>query len=134
MLPWSRPLGGAGGAGLRDECRERREQLILKPGGGHGGLDTFVGWECTDAEWREALDGAAGRGGYLVQERVVPRSEPVHDPASGTSDEWIAALGVFLTSHGYAGAHARANRVDGGAIVGMSSNPDTRMACVFSHP
>ncbi|MFJ7068419.1 hypothetical protein [Streptomyces sp. NPDC101115] len=134
VLPWSRPLGGAGGAGLLDECRERREQLILKPGGGHGGLDTFVGWECTDAEWREALDGAAGRGGYLVQERVVPRSEPVHDPASGTSDEWIAALGVFLTSHGYAGAHARANRVDGGAIVGMSSNPDTRMACVFSHP
>ncbi|MEU8617491.1 hypothetical protein [Streptomyces sp. NPDC048623] len=133
VLPWSRPLGGAAPAALLDECRERREQLILKPGGGHGGLDTFVGWECTDTEWRTALAVAAERG-CLAQERVVPRPEPVVDPATGRADDWIAALGFFLTSHGYAGAHARANRADGGAIVGMSSNPDTRMACVFSHP
>lgn len=32
-----------------------------------------------------------------------------------------------------AGAHARANRADGGAIVGLSSNPGTRMVGVFSH-
>ncbi|MCX2180173.1 hypothetical protein KV205_06455 [Streptomyces sp. SKN60] len=31
-------------------------------------------------------------------------------------------------------ARARANRADGAALVGMSSNPDTRMACVFTHP
>ncbi|MFF1508721.1 hypothetical protein [Streptomyces sp. NPDC058326] len=70
----------------------------------------------------------------MVQERVVPRPEPVYDPATGTVDDWVAALGIFLTDEGYAGAHARANRADGGAIVGMSSNPDTRMVGVFSHP
>lgn len=77
---------------------------------------------------------AVGRGGYVAQERVVPRPEPVYDPATGDVDDWIAALGVFLTDEGYAGTHARANRADGGAIVGMSSNPDTRMVGVFSHP
>ncbi|MFI8961854.1 hypothetical protein ACIGO8_07030 [Streptomyces sp. NPDC053493] len=132
VLPWSRTLGAAAPAALLEECRERRERLILKPGAGHGGLDTFAGWECTDAEWREALATAAERG-YLVQERVTARPEPVIDPATGVAEDWIAALGVFLTSRGYAGAHARANRADGGAIVGLSSNPGTRMACVFSH-
>ncbi|MET9951899.1 hypothetical protein ABZ135_10175 [Streptomyces sp. NPDC006339] len=133
VLPWSRTLRAGSPAALFDACRERRERLILKPGAGHGGLDTVAGWECSDAEWREALTAAADRG-CLVQERVVPRPEPVHDPAKGSAEDWIAAVGVFLTSGGYAGAHARANRADGGAVVAMSSNPGTRMACVFSHP
>ncbi|MBX9421274.1 MULTISPECIES: hypothetical protein [Streptomyces] len=134
VLPWSRTLHPSGPAGLVDLCRERRERLILKPGAGYGGLDTFVGWECTDARWSEALGVAAERGGYVAQERVVPRPEPVYDPATGSVDDWIAAVGIFLTDDGYAGAHARANRADGGAIVGMSSNPDTRMVGVFAHP
>ncbi|MEV5973370.1 hypothetical protein [Streptomyces sp. NPDC051921] len=132
VLPWSRTLGRTAAPALLDTCRERREHLILKPGAGHGGFDTFVGWECDDAEWRRALAVATDHG-YLAQERVVPRPEPVLDPATGQVEDWIAAVGLFLTSRGYAGAHARANRVDGGAIVGMSGNPGTRMACVFSH-
>ncbi|WP_395366276.1 hypothetical protein ACHGLA_34135 [Streptomyces sp. YH02] len=134
VLPWSRTLHGSVPAELVDLCRERREQLILKPGAGYGGLDTFVGWESTDAEWDKAVRVAVERGGYVAQERVVPRPEPVYDPETGEVDDWIAALGVFLTDEGYAGTHARANRADGGAIVGMSSNPDTRMVGVFSHP
>ncbi|MDV9190372.1 hypothetical protein R6L23_19505 [Streptomyces sp. SR27] len=148
VLPWSRALGGggsgsgpgsgsgygSGGGELVDLCRERRERLILKPGAGYGGLDTFVGWESTEAEWAEALRVAVERGGYVAQERVVPHPEPVRDPATGAVDDWIAAIGIFLTDEGYAGAHARANRADGGAIVGMSSNPDTRMVGVFTHP
>ncbi|MFF5921023.1 hypothetical protein ACFY8C_22170 [Streptomyces flavochromogenes] len=134
ILPWSRTLHASVPAELVDLCRERREQLILKPGAGYGGLDTFVGWECTDAEWDKAVRVAVERGGYVAQERVVPRPEPVYDPATGAVDDWIAALGVFLTDEGYAGTHARVNRADGGAIVGMSSNPDTRMVGVFSHP
>lgn len=137
LLPWSRRLGtigAAGSAGLVEVCRERRERLVLKPGAGYGGLDTFAGWESTDAEWRAALSFAVERGGYVAQERVVPRSEPVYDPATGSADDWIGVLGIFLTDDGYAGTHARANRADGGAIVGLSSNPRTRMAGVFSHP
>ncbi|MFF8279135.1 hypothetical protein ACF05T_23925 [Streptomyces lateritius] len=133
VLPWSRTLRASGPAELLDVCRERREHLILKPGAGYGGMDTFVGWESSDAQWRRALETAAAHG-YIAQERVVPRPEPVHDPATGTVDDWIAALGIFLTDDGYAGAHARANRADGGAIVAISSNPDTRMAGVFTHP
>ncbi|MFD4314799.1 hypothetical protein [Streptomyces sp. NPDC058548] len=134
VLPWSRTLHASAPAELVDLCRERRERLILKPGAGYGGLDTFVGWECADAEWDKAVRVAVERGGYVAQERVVPRPEPVYDPATGDVDDWIAALGIFLTDEGYAGTHARANRADGGAIVGMSSNPDTRMVGVFSHP
>ncbi|MEV7566922.1 hypothetical protein [Streptomyces tanashiensis] len=134
VLPWSRALRASGPAELIDLCRERRERLILKPGAGYGGLDTFVGWESTDADWHKALDLAVERGGYVAQERVVPHPEPVYDPETGTVDDWIAALGLFLTDDGYAGAHARVNRADGGAIVGMSSNPDTRMVGVFTHP
>ncbi|MFH9725681.1 hypothetical protein ACH4M4_22350 [Streptomyces sp. NPDC017254] len=135
VLPWSRALRGPGGpSDLVDLCRERRERLILKPGAGYGGLDTFVGWESADAAWDKALGIAVERGGYVAQERVVPRPEPVYDPVTGTVDDWVAALGIFLTDEGYAGTHARANRADGGAIVGMSSNPDTRMVGVFSHP
>ncbi|OKJ63264.1 hypothetical protein AMK27_09945 [Streptomyces sp. CB02009] len=134
VLPWSRTLHATAPAELVDLCRERRDRLILKPGAGYGGLDTFVGWECTDAEWDKAVRVAVERGGYVAQERVVPRPEPVYDPATGDVHDWIAALGVFLTDEGYAGTHARANRADGGAIVGMSSNPDTRMVGVFSHP
>ncbi|MFE5941340.1 hypothetical protein [Streptomyces sp. NPDC056480] len=134
VLPWSRTLHASVPADLVDLCRERRDRLILKPGAGYGGLDTFVGWECTDAEWDKAVRVAVERGGYVAQERVVPRPEPVYDPATGEVDDWIAALGIFLTDDGYAGTHARANRADGGAIVGMSSNPDTRMVGVFSHP
>ncbi|MFI6417511.1 hypothetical protein ACIBG6_08870 [Streptomyces sp. NPDC050842] len=137
LLPWSRTVSAAGPAGVAeivDLCRERREELILKPGAGYGGLDTFVGWESTEAEWRAALSVAVEHGGYVAQERVVPRSEPVYDPATGAVEEWIAVLGVFLTDDGYAGTHARANRADGGAIVGLSSNPGTRMVGVFSHP
>ncbi|MFF3838851.1 hypothetical protein [Streptomyces sp. NPDC001930] len=134
VLPWSRTLHASVPAELVDLCRERREQLILKPGTGYGGLDTFVGWECTEAEWDKAVRVAVERGGYVAQERVVPRPEPVYDPATGEVDDWIAALGIFITDEGYAGTHARANRADGGAIVGMSSNPDTRMVGVFSHP
>ncbi|MFC9342209.1 hypothetical protein ACFT0G_24550 [Streptomyces sp. NPDC057020] len=134
VLPWSRTLHATAPAELVDLCRERRDRLILKPGAGYGGLDTFVGWECTDAEWDKAVRVAVERGGYVAQERVVPRPEPVYAPATGDVHDWIAALGVFLTDEGYAGTHARANRADGGAIVGMSSNPDTRMVGVFSHP
>ncbi|MFF2567044.1 hypothetical protein [Streptomyces sp. NPDC058084] len=133
VLPWSRTLGRTASPDLLDVCRERREHLILKPGAGHGGLGTFVGWECDDDAWREALAIAVDHG-YLAQERVVPRPEPVLDPVTGVVDHRVAAVGVFLTSRGYAGAHARVNRADAGAIVGMSANPDTRMACVFSHP
>ncbi|MFF3756306.1 hypothetical protein [Streptomyces sp. NPDC002185] len=133
VLPWSRTLRASGPAELLDLCRERREALILKPGAGYGGLDTFVGWECTEADWAKALDLAVERGGHVAQERVVPRPEPVYDPATGTVEDWIAALGLFVTDGGYAGAHARVNRADGGAIVGMSSNPDTRMTGVFTH-
>ncbi|RSS58894.1 hypothetical protein [Streptomyces sp. WAC01280] len=131
LLPWSRTVSAAD---VVDLCRERREELILKPGAGYGGLDTFVGWESTEAEWRAALSVAVEHGGYVAQERVVPRAEPVYDPATGAVEEWIAVLGVFLTDHGYAGTHARANRADGGAIVGLSSNPGTRMVGVFHHP
>ncbi|MEW1699282.1 hypothetical protein [Streptomyces sp. NPDC091278] len=143
VLPWSRTLSAPRGSGagsraasreLLDLCRERRERLILKPGGGYGGFGTRVGWELTDAEWAEALRGAAERGGHVVQERVVPCPEPVYDPGTGAVEDWIAVIGAFLTDDGYAGAHARVNRVDGGAIVGLSSNPGTRMVGVFSHP
>ncbi|MFB7512207.1 hypothetical protein [Streptomyces sp. NPDC056144] len=133
LLPLTRRLDAAGDPAVVDRCLAERERYILKPGAGYGGLDTYVGWETSEDAWRRLVTRALASGDYVVQERVVPRPEPVYDPATGAVDDWIAVLGIFVTEQGYAGTHARANRADGGAIVGLSSNPGTRMVGVFSH-
>lgn len=110
VLPWTRSLPGD--VALKDRelvehCRERREDLILKPNGLYGGRGITAGWEVSDDEWWQAVqDGAAV--GAIVQERVVPRQEPVVDPETGQVEFWEACWGLYYTPDGgYAGGGCR---------------------------
>ena len=107
VLPWTRTLSSVDERELIDECRERRESLILKPNGLYGGQGITAGWEVGDEVWRQALlDGA--EIGAVVQERVVPREEPVLDLATGEAEPWEACWGLYYTPSGeFAGGGCR---------------------------
>ncbi|MBO4161480.1 hypothetical protein [Micromonospora antibiotica] len=130
VLPWTRALYGDVPDEAMTDCLRRREQLILKPNYRYGGSGIVAGWETDAAGWLRALEDAADYG-CVVQERVVPRAEPVVDPRTGDLGQWQAAWGLFLTPEGYAGAYARALPADTSAVIGISANSDTHTAGVF---
>lgn len=137
VMPWTALLGEArhspaAHAELLDRCRDRREELVVKPGVGHGGVGTVIGHQVTDAVWRQALLEAAA-GDHVVQERVRPATEAVVDAGTGAVHEWVANWGVFVDAEGYAGSFVRALKPGDGAVVAYS-NPGTRGTCVFTAP
>lgn len=136
VLPWTRSL--AGGLDQADDevaarCLDNREQMILKPNAGYGGTGVVAGWECGDAAWLRALKESAADG-CIVQERVVPRDEPVVDPGTGAITDWHAAWGMFLTPDGYAGTYARLVPAGERAVIGASAGPHARICGVFATP
>jgi hypothetical protein len=60
---------------LIDFVAGRREDLILKPNGDHGGRGAALGWQCDDDEWSRAVSDRLGAS-FIVQERVGARQEP----------------------------------------------------------
>jgi hypothetical protein len=122
------PLGGD----LLDDCVALREQLVLKPLRDFGGSSVVPGWERAPDEWERALRDGLGRG-WLVQQRVVPRVEPVVDALTGVEEDWVAAWGMFVTPSGYAGTDVRAAPLASSGVVNYGSNPATRVTGVFAH-
>lgn len=139
VLPWTRVLTDAQveaegtTVDLLEYCLERREQLILKPRGDFGGSGIVPGWQCGEQQWKETLLDCRDNG-YVVQRRVVPRTEPVLDPQTGRTEDWIAVWDAFLTPHGHAGSHIRAVPTGSGDIVNMGTNPLCRTSGVFQYP
>lgn len=136
IVPWTRTVGAGSGttrerAALIEECRARRESLILKPGTGWGGAGALLGRELTDRQWSDALHEIRQQD-YVVQEIVTPVPEPVFDPVAGELEAWQANWGIFATGEGYAGAFCRALRIDDGSVISFS-HPETRGACVFTY-
>ncbi|MFD4141271.1 hypothetical protein [Streptomyces sp. NPDC058572] len=129
VLPWTRELTPA----LVEHCRQNRERLIVKPRADFAGSGIHVGWELSDRDWATVLQESAG-GGFIAQERVVPRREPVVSPDTGRTEDWMAAWDVFLTPDGYAGSHIRALPYGAGAVVGMGANPACRTTGPFLVP
>lgn len=129
VLPWTRLLTRDSPDDLIDECRARRDRLILKPGGLYGGYGVVPGWERTDAEWREALREAAATGG-VVQERIAPRAEPVARPGAA-EEPWHAVYGFYYTPAGYAGVHARVAPAGHSSVISLTTNKHVRSAGVF---
>jgi uncharacterized circularly permuted ATP-grasp superfamily protein len=54
---------------ILDYVSSHRSSLVLKPNGDYGGRGVTMGWECSDAEWRQAVKDACGAS-FVVQERV----------------------------------------------------------------
>jgi hypothetical protein len=128
VVPWTRSLA-QNCPDLIAECVDRREHLILKPSGGYGGYGVVPGWERTDAEWDAALRAGAADGA-IVQERVVPRVEPVVGD-DGESRPWHAVYGFFYTPTGFAGVHGRVAPARHSAVIGLTTNSTVRTAGVF---
>jgi hypothetical protein len=114
-----------------DYARERQASLVLKPVRGWGGRQVVPGWECSEQQWKTLLGDCAG-GGYLIQQRVVPRPEPVVNPKTGATENWAAVYGMFVTPAGYAGAHGRAVPAGSGSVVSYSLTPQARTSTVFT--
>ncbi|WP_436501306.1 hypothetical protein [Actinokineospora sp. HUAS TT18] len=142
ILPWTRALDSAAldDRDLVDDCRGRRADLVLKPNSLYGGRGITAGWEVDDAEWWRALRDAAP-GGAIVQERVVPRAEPVVNPETGEPEPWEACWGLYYTpAGGYAGGgcrflpHGSARISDGDRAIPGTSIFDSYRAGVFLYP
>ncbi|WP_131738783.1 hypothetical protein [Actinomadura roseirufa] len=116
ILPWTRILT----PDLVDQVRAEREHMILKPFANLAGQGIHVGWDQTDREWAENLAACDGRT-HIVQRRVVPVTEPVMDPATGTVHDYRAVWGPFLFSDGYGGAFCRTVPVGGTSVVTLNS-------------
>ncbi|MER7668292.1 hypothetical protein ABTY61_07470 [Kitasatospora sp. NPDC096128] len=130
VLPWTRALvpGAAGLETVVADCRERREQLILKPDGGFGGQGITCGWLVSDQQWADALRLGAEEGA-VAQQRVVPRAEFAVDVETGRTESWDACLGLYWVPGGLGGG--------GGRLVHSgepADSTDRRLAPMFLYP
>ncbi|WP_405773732.1 hypothetical protein [Streptomyces sp. NBC_00859] len=132
-LPWTRRLGAPEDlrdSTLMDYCRHEREHLVVKPDAEFGGRGVVAGWDTAVDDWRRVLHEGA-EAGCVVQRRVVPRPEPVTDPATGQEHLWQTAWGLFYTPAGHAGTYARALPSGLSPVIGITAHPATRTAGVF---
>lgn len=74
--PWSRKVvaGETTYNGQKVNLEElmlaQRENLVLKPGDGSGGLDVFLGFKIPQEQWRKVVERALSQKTWLVQELV----------------------------------------------------------------
>lgn len=110
LLPWTRlvreePVTVDGTrVDLLRYALTHREELVLKPTGGHGGTGVVPGWRTDPDSWREQVEAALDRP-YVLQRRI--QGVPELFPALDGSDQlapWLLRWGVFTASCGYAGA------------------------------
>ncbi len=59
---------------LLEFTRKNRDNLVLKPNDEYGGKGIFVGWQCDEKQWEDAINSSLGAD-YLVQERVATARE-----------------------------------------------------------
>jgi hypothetical protein len=113
-----------------DECRDRREDLILKPNSLYGGIGVVAGWEATPEQWWNALRHGVVNGA-IVQERVTAVPDVVVNAETGEEERWRTLWGPFYTPRGYAGARCWMVREDGPAVIGLAQGKEVLAAGVF---
>lgn len=138
ILPWTRDLVdgltdvNGQSVDLIEYCRASRERLLLKPLHASGGRGIVLGWNASDRDWKDALLSCRSRT-YIVQERVMPRHEPVVDPDTGKTQDWAACWSIFVTPDGYAGSHIRALPAGNDEVISRCTNATTRLTGVFHY-
>jgi len=106
-VPWTRvvadvrtEMDGVEGS-LLELVRRERENLVLKPNDEYGGKGVILGWETNASDWDGAIDSAiaAGKGTWIVQERIPVRRElfPMFDERGEiTSRTMLVDLAPYL--------------------------------------
>jgi hypothetical protein len=124
-VPWTRIVT----AGLADDIRRRREDLVLKPNDEYGGKGVTLGWETTPREWDAAiartLKDADDNVRWIVQERINVRREvfPVCDGDDIVERDMLVDFAPYLFRGNIAGFLTRlsatglANVTSGGGQV-----------------
>jgi uncharacterized circularly permuted ATP-grasp superfamily protein len=100
---------------------DHREQLVLKPTHGYGGESVTVGSSVDDRRWSHAIQTAAGKGGWIAQEKVeIPEEDfPVFDPAGTLSFESLKVnTNPFYVGGAPVGAVTRISR---DAVINVSA-------------
>ena len=98
-----------------------RGGLVLKPTHGYGGDNVIVGSSVDDRRWSEAVQVAARKGGWIVQERVeIPEEEfPVFDAQGELSFEPLKVnTNPFYVGGAEVGAVTRISR---DAVINVSA-------------
>jgi hypothetical protein len=111
-------------------CVARQDELILKPNDAYGAKGIVPGWSTDAQTWRAALDAAAGNG-WIVQQRVRPRPEPVLMGDAREAVPCEAAWGMFFTPQGCAGSYARVLPA-GAPLIGLGADKRTQTAGAFT--
>jgi uncharacterized circularly permuted ATP-grasp superfamily protein len=99
----------------------QREGLVLKPTHGYGGESVIVGSSVDESRWSQAVQAAALKGGWIVQDRVtIPEEEfPVFDPAGNLSFESLKVnTNPFYVGGAEVGAVTRISR---DAVINVSA-------------
>lgn len=131
-VPWTAIVAPEPGpctpAGLLELARRDREQLVLKPLTGHGGIGVVLGWKVTQGEWETALNGAHS---HVLQRRVLSQRLPFPDATQDWARvERMVDLAPFLVHGRLAGFLCRlsegelANVATGASQVPVFALPD----------
>jgi hypothetical protein len=121
-VPWTRVVSDSRttwrgeAVSLLNFARAHRESLVLKPAGGLGGKEVYIGSETSPDEWSARLRKAAAGRGYLLQELV--RSRPYlfqRGPAGCTVHDLV--WGTFCFGDQYGGGFIRMMPRDQGVSV-----------------
>ncbi len=129
-VPWTRRLVADGGPGdansiTRAWAVEHRERVVLKPAHDYGGHGVYVGRECDELTWCDAVDQALDLGvDTIVQRRIEPHAEafaldlPGHPQQRFVVDNdpytFRGKMGGLLARLGVAGV---TNLTAGGSLV-----------------
>lgn len=111
-VPWSRKIipgyttFGSEKVDLENFIRKNRDDLVIKPAEGYGGMGVYIGRNTTQKQWEECLETAIKEKHWLVQEHIELSSYLYQSGDEGcTLHE--AVWGFFIFGPKYAGEWVR---------------------------
>ncbi|MEQ1603616.1 MAG: hypothetical protein ABL999_01985 [Pyrinomonadaceae bacterium] len=104
---------------LVEHVRAGRKKFVLKPNDEYGGKGIYFGWDCSEAEWDEAID-IALNSHYVVQERVLVEKTqiPVYDNGEARIESLTVDFDPFLFRGNVEGGMVR---LAAGSLVNITS-------------
>lgn len=125
-VPWTRlvvpgptDFEGETSSSMEDLLIARQDRLVLKEASSSGGMGVVLGRSATAEQWRETVDKALARGGWVVQEILESLPYLYQSGDQGCSIHDVI-WGPFVFAGSYAGAILRMQPKAGGGAVNLS--------------